>query len=86
MPRNKLSLVIIGLALSACNTTQPAFDSHSPNFGNAIANNIGAQRVAPTAADKANTFIPPNQARQTAARDAYEAGTVKEPSSVVTTE
>jgi len=55
-------------------------------FGDAVAQNIAAQRIAPTAEDKANTFIPPNRARQKAAREAYENGTLKEPVAVQTTE
>lgn len=67
-------------------STQPALQAQSSDFGEAVANNIAAQRIAPTAEDKANTFIPPNQARQKAAREAYENGTVTNPVLVGTTE
>lgn len=83
---NKLMLAAGALALTGCATTTPALDAHSSNFGDAVAQNIAAQRIAPTAEDKANTFIPPNRARQKAAREAYENGTVKEPIAVGTTE
>ncbi len=87
---NKLSLKLsaVGLsviALAGCATNTPALDAHSTHFGEAIAQNIAAQRIAPTAKEKADTFIPPNRARQKAAREAYESGTVKEPISVITT-
>lgn len=83
---NKLSLIFTGLALTGCASAQPALDAQSSHFGDAIAQNIAAQRIAPTVEEKANTFIPPSRARQKAARDAYENGTVKEPVPVDTTE
>ena len=83
---NRLGLAILGFALTGCATSQPALDSQSASFGDAVAKNIAAQRVAPTAEEKNDTFIPPNQARQKAAREAYETGTVKEPSPIVTTD
>jgi len=86
MQWNKLWIALLGLTLASCATTKPALEASSPDFGNAIAQNIAAQRVAPSAEDKANTFIPPNRSRQKAAREAYENGTVTEPASVVTTE
>lgn len=67
-------------------STKPALDNHSAGLGDSIAHNIAAQRIAPTAEDKANTFIPPNRARQKAAREAYENGTVPIPVSVSTNE
>jgi len=81
-----LGLAVAGFALTGCATAQPALNAHSSGFGDAVAQNIAAQRIAPTAKDKANTFIPPNQARQKAAREAYENGTVKEPIAVETTD
>jgi len=86
MPWNKVGLILIAITMTGCASSQAALDATSPQFGEAIAYNIAAQRVAPTAEEKANTFIPPNRARQKAARDAYEAGTVTEPNSVSTTE
>ncbi|MEP3655776.1 MAG: hypothetical protein ABJO36_12850 [Litorimonas sp.] len=83
---NKFGIIALGLALTGCASAKPALESHSSGFGDAVAKNIAAQRIAPTAEDKANTFIPPNHARQKAAREAYENGTVKEPVSVETTE
>ncbi len=81
-----IGLTFVGFAVTGCATAQPALDAHSSGLGDAVAQNIAAQRIAPTAADKANTFIPPNQARQKAAREAYENGTVKEPIAVETTD
>ena len=86
MRLNKLGLLLIGSVLTGCATTKPALENHSADFGDAVAHNIAAQRIAPTAEDKANTFIPPNRARQKAAREAYEDGTVPEPVGVGTTE
>ena len=83
---NKTGIIVFGLLLTGCASTKPALEAHSTDFGNAVAHNIAAQRIAPTAEDKADTFIPPNRARQKAAREAYESGTVKEPVSVGTTE
>ena len=86
MRPNKFTVFLIGVALTGCASSQPALEAHSTGFGDAIAHNIAAQRIAPTAEDKANTFIPPNRARQKAAREAYEKGEVKEPVPVGTTE
>lgn len=89
MHSNKRLLTLASAALcvglSACAST-PALDAKSDHFGQAIAHNIAAQRVAPTAEQKANTFIPPNRARQKAAREAYEAGDTPEPESLGTTD
>jgi len=83
---NRFGIFLIGCAVTGCASSQAALDATSPQFGQAIAQNIAAQRVAPTAEEKADTFIPPNRARQKAAKDAYESGTVTEPSLVNTTE
>lgn len=83
---NKIGLILIALTVTGCASTQTALDATSPQFGQAIAQNIAVQRVAPTAEEKADTFIPPNRARQKAAKDAYESGTVTEPRLVNTTE
>ena len=79
MRSNKLIILLLGATLTGCASTQPALKAHSDGFGDTIAHNIAAQRIAPTAEDKANTFIPPNRARQKAAREAYEKGEVPEP-------
>jgi len=83
---NRTGLAVLALALTGCASTQPALEAHSSGFGDAVAQNIAAQRIAPSAEEKANTFIPPNRARQKAAWEAYENGTVKEPIAVQTTE
>jgi len=84
MRLNSLGLLLIGSVLTGCMSTKPALENHSSGLGDAIAHNITAQRIAPTAEDKANTFIPPNRARQKAAREAYENGTVPVPVNVST--
>jgi len=86
MPWNKLGLAALGLTLTACASGAPALEAHSNRFGEAVAQNIAAQQITPAAEDKTDTFIPPNQARQKAAREAYENGTVKEPVAIGTTE
>ena len=82
---NKTGLLISALMITGCATASPALETHSVNFGNAISQNIAAQRIAPSAEEKANTYIPPNRARQKAARESYESGTVTEPVAVGTT-
>lgn len=86
---NRTRLITFGLTsltLIGCASGTPALEAHSESFGLATAQNIAAQRVAPSAEDKANTFIPPNRARQKAAREAYESGTTPKPTSVVTSD
>lgn len=81
-------LLIIGLAaltLSACATTQPAMNAHSPTFGQAVAHNKSAQFVAPTPTQKADTFIPANRARKALARKNYQEDTVEKPEPLTTT-
>ena len=77
--------LIATLGLSACAST-PALDKKTEHFGKAVAHNIAAQRVPPSAEQKANTFITPNRARQRAAREAYEKGETPEPVSLGTTD
>lgn len=86
MPWNKKTLILSLILLTGCASATPALDAHSPHFGKAVAQNIAAQRIAPTAKQKADTFIPPNRTRQKMAREAYETDTVKEPVSVTTTD
>jgi hypothetical protein len=76
---------LAGLTLSAC-ASRPALESSTPNFGDAVAANIAAQRVAPTAAQKADTYIPPNRTRQNLAREAYEKGEIADPTTVGTSD
>lgn len=75
----KAALCLSAITLSACATTGPALGDHSATFGGATAQNITAQAVAPTPAQKANTFIPADRARQQLARDNYRNDTVKKP-------
>lgn len=79
-----LTPVCLAAGLTACAST-PALEKTSSNFGDAVAQNIAAQRVIPTAKQKENTFIPPNRARQKAAREAYEKGEVPDPVQIGTT-
>jgi len=73
-----LAPACLALGLTGCAST-PALEKTSASFGDAVAQNIAAQRVEPTAKQKENTFIPPNRARQKAAREAYETGQVPDP-------
>ena len=85
MPCNKLIIPLAALALPACATTQPSMKAGTAGFGEAQAANIAAQAIAPSEAQKADTYIPANRARRALARKAYEDGEVKEPVSPVTT-
>jgi len=73
------------IALSACATTQPALQSNSPEFGKAVRQNIAAQAVAPTAEQKANTFIPADPTKRAKARENYRKGETPEPRPLTTT-
>ena len=82
--RGRILLVVLCLAsasacigLGGCATAQPASAGVSADFGAAVAHNRNAQFVAPTPEQKANTFVPPNPARQRLALEAYEAGEVE---------
>ena len=82
----KLILSTLSLiALSACATTEPALQNHSSEFGKAVRQNIAAQTVAPTAAQKANTFIPADPTKRSKARENYRNGETPEPVAITTT-
>lgn len=76
------------LSLGACATSQSALQgqlSHQEGaelgqeLGMATRANVLAHAVAPTAAQKANTFIPANRARTALTRTQYEEGDTPEP-------
>lgn len=73
-------------ALSACATTQPALQNGSSEFGDAVRHNIAAQAVAPTAKQKADTFIPADATKRAKARENYRNGETPEPTPLVTTD
>ena len=82
----KLIISILSLiALSACATTQPATQSGSSEFGKAVRHNIAAQAIAPTAEQKANTFIPADATKRAKARENYRNGETPEPKPITTT-
>ena len=72
------------LALSACATTQPALQSGSSEFGNAVRHNIAAHAVAPTAEQKADTFIPADAIKRAKARENYRNGETPDPTPLIT--
>jgi len=79
------ALIFAVLALPACATTRPAISSDTPSFGKAVNLNLSAQIVAPTDAQKADTYIPVNRARREIAREAYETDTIEPlPESITT--
>ncbi|GEM_PF-978073 len=80
-----LSLMAL-TALSACATSVPTAQDHSPTFGAAVAHNTAAQAIAPSPEQKADTYIPANRARRTLAKKRYEADEVKEPQASQTTQ
>ena len=73
------------MALSACATTQPALQSGSPEFGDAVRHNIAAHAVAPTDEQKADTFIPADATRRAKARENYRNGETPDPIPLITT-
>ncbi|MEP3890151.1 MAG: hypothetical protein ABJN69_06765 [Hellea sp.] len=74
------------LALSACATTQPALQSGSSQFGDAVRHNIAAHAVAPTAEQKADTFIPADATKRSKARENYRNGLTPDPTPLITTD
>ena len=69
-------LVILG----GCTTVQPALEVRlDPNLGAAIRTNIQTQAVAPTAKQKANTYIPADPSRAALALKNYRDGNVEAP-------
>ena len=76
-----LSICIAALyILSGCASATPALDGRlSPDFGDAIDANIKAHAVAPTPAQKANTYIPADPSRTARARRNYREDTVEAP-------
>lgn len=82
----KAFIATISLAsLSACATIQPAMQSGSSEFGNAVRQNIAAHAVAPTAKQKADTYIPADATRRAKARENYRKGETPEPQPITTT-
>ena len=83
--RGRFGLVLLvcasaasAIGLGGCATAAPAHTAGLDDaFGAAVAHNMQAQHVAPTAAQKDNTFIPPNPERQRRAVETYEAGEVE---------
>jgi len=83
----KLVLTSLSLmALSACATTQPALKSGSSEFGDAVRHNMAVQTVAPTAEQKANTFIPADATKRAKARENYRNGETAVPKPITTTD
>ncbi len=73
--------VIFGLvALGACATSKPALESSlDPSLGQAVRHNIAAMAVAPSARQKADTYIPADPARAALARKHYREDKVEAP-------
>ena len=76
--------VISLTALTGCATTQPAATYHSSEFGKAVRQNIAVQTVAPSAKQKADTFIPADAAKRAKARENYRKGETPNPQPVTT--
>ena len=71
------------LILGGCATAKPALEGRlDTNLGSAVKANAQAHTVAPTSAQKANTYIPSDPSRAAIARKSYREGTVKEPVSI----
>lgn len=66
--------------LTACATSQPALNGQlDRSFGSAVKANVAMQSVEPTAAEKANTFIPADPTRARQARQNYRDNKIPEP-------
>ncbi len=83
MKQQTISLFFGGailLVLGGCATAGPALEGQlDPNLGGAIRANVQAQAVAPTAQQKANTYIPSDPHRAALALKNYRDGKVKDP-------
>lgn len=79
------AVILSILSLSACATTQPATSTNMESFGKAVSANLAAQIVAPTEAQKANTYIPANRARRELAYEAYETDKIHKLPDAITT-
>lgn len=74
---SSLGLVVL---MAGCATSKPALSGQlDPQMGAAVKANIAMQAVAPTAVQKANTFIPADPARTGLARKNYKENLVPEP-------
>jgi hypothetical protein len=81
----KLSIgcVVLASVLGGCATSKPALQGQlDPTLGSAVRANIAQHAVAPTAAQKANTFIPADPTRTQQARQNYKENTIPEPARV----
>lgn len=68
------------VSLAGCATSQPALQGQlSAHLGAAVQANMAAHAVAPTARQKADTFIPANPARTALTRTEYEEGKTAKP-------
>lgn len=79
---HKLSVGCIAplLFLAGCATSKPALEGQlNSNLGAAVDANIAMHSVAPTAAQKANTFIPADPVRTQKARQNYRDNNVPDP-------
>ena len=81
---NRFLISVCGLAfsvlVSGCVTSKPALQGQlDPTHGSAVKANIAAHAVAPTAAQKANTFIPADPTRAGKARKNYRENNVPQP-------
>jgi len=66
--------------LAGCATSQPVLKGQlDPTLGSAVKANAAMQAVAPSAAQKANTFIPADSTRTRQARQNYRENKIQEP-------
>ena len=75
-----ITLVSLGALLGACATT----GAPSASFGASVKQNTAVHEVAPTDAQKQNTFIPADRDRKALAKDRYKKDEVEEPTPVNT--
>ncbi len=73
------------ILLGACQTSGPALTGQLDyDLGSAVKHNADAQFVRPTAAQKANTYIPADPARAALAYKKYQEGKVEKTEKVST--
>ena len=87
--KNTLKISVMCVAtvsvLGGCATSQPALQGKlDPHLGSAVKANVSVHFVEPSAAQKANTFIPADPTRTSKARQNYRENKIAEPTETST--
>lgn len=81
---HKLKLLSLCSALALLGGCATNTMETSPTYSSAVKHNISVHAVAPTDAQKQNTFIPADRERKALAKKKYQADEVEEPTPVNT--